>query len=82
MHHIIAWSGGKDSTATIILFHEHYDEIVHMGDTVTILFAEVMYDNHRNISGHNPEIIKFIYEKARIFRSWGFNVEIIRAEIE
>ncbi len=50
------------------------------GDKVTILFAEVMFDKKHNISGHNPDIINFIYEKKKIFESWGYNVEILHAE--
>ena len=50
------------------------------GDKVTILFAEVMYDLKRNISGHNPDIIDFIYEKKQIFESWGYNVQILRSK--
>lgn len=81
-NHVISWSGGKDSTATILLFHKYEDELLKPGDTVTILFAEVMFDLKRNISGHNPDIIKFIYEKKKVFESWGYNVEILRAETD
>ena len=80
MRHIISWSGGKDSTATVILFHEHEPELTQNGDEVIILFAEVMFDKQKQISGHNPKIIKFIYEKKKIFESWGYTVEILRAE--
>ena len=79
-NHVISWSGGKDSTATVILFHEHEEELLKPGDKVTILFAEVMYDLKRNISGHNPDIIDFIYEKKKVFESWGYNVEILRSK--
>jgi hypothetical protein len=81
-NHVISWSGGKDSTATVILFHEHENELLKQGDTVTILFAEVMFDLKRNISGHNPQIIKFIYEKKQIFESWGYTVQILRADTD
>lgn len=81
-NHVISWSGGKDSTATVLLFHEHEKELMKPGDTVTILFAEVMFDLKRNISGHNPQIIKFIYDKKKIFESWGYNVQILRAETD
>ena len=80
VNHVISWSGGKDSTATVILFHEHEKELMNPGDKVTILFAEVMYDLKRNISGHNPDIIKFIYEKKKVFESWGYEVKILRAK--
>lgn len=80
VNHVISWSGGKDSTATIILFHEHYQELVKYGDTVTIIFVEVMYDLERNISGHTPEMVRFIYSTAEKFRSWGFEVNILRSD--
>ena len=80
MNHIISWSGGKDSTATIILFKEHENELLKPGDHVIICFTEVMFDLKNNISGHNPAIIKFMYETADIFRSWGYEVRFLRAE--
>ena len=80
MIHIICWSGGKDSTSTVILFHEHEKELLKEGDEVIILFSEVMFDNKKNISGYNPDIIHFIYEKKEIFESWGYKVFILRSE--
>ena len=81
MLHVISWSGGKDSTASVILLHEHYWEIVKKGDKVLILFSEVMFDLKNNISGHNPDIIKFIKETAiPVFKSWGFDVEILHSD--
>lgn len=75
MHYSVAWSGGKDSTASIILAHEHNEPID------TIVFVEVMYDIKRNISGENPEHIKFIREVAKpLFESWGYPVHILRAD--
>jgi 3'-phosphoadenosine 5'-phosphosulfate sulfotransferase (PAPS reductase)/FAD synthetase len=79
MNHVISWSGGKDSTATIILFHEHEKELMNPGDQVYICFAEVMFDAKNNVSGHNPDIIQFMHQKADIFRSWGYNVEFLHA---
>lgn len=81
-NHVISWSGGKDSTATIILFHEHEAELLTPGDSVTIMFAEVMFDLKHNISGINPDSIAFVYEKKKIFESWGYKVEIVRAETD
>jgi len=78
--HVISWSGGKDSTATIILFHEHEDELLSEGEDVIILYCEVMFDAKNGISGTNPEIRRFIYSKKKIFESWGYTVEIIRAD--
>ena len=69
--HIYSWSGGKDSTASIILAHENNEPID------IILFSEVMFDEY--ISGELPEHIDFIKNKAiPIFNTWGYKVEILR----
>ena len=49
MKYIASWSGGKDSTASIILAHEHNEPLD------LIIFSEVMFDE--NISGELPEHI-------------------------
>lgn len=56
MKYIASWSGGKDSTASIILAHEHNEPLD------LIIFSEVMFDE--NISGELPEHIDFIKNKA------------------
>lgn len=77
MKYIASWSGGKDSTASIILAHENNEQID------SIVFVEVMYDLKRNISGENPEHIKFIKEVAKpLFELWGYPVHILRAETD
>ena len=50
--YIASWSGGKDSTATIILAHIHHEPLDE------IIFSEVMFDE--KISGEIPEHIDFI----------------------
>lgn len=80
MLHVISWSGGKDSTASVILFKEHQKELMQPGDKVVLLFSEVMFDLRNNISGHNPDVIKFIYEAKTVFETWGFEVNILHAE--
>lgn len=73
MKYIASWSGGKDSTASIILAHEH-DEPLDL-----IIFSEVMFD--QSISGELPEHIDFIKNKAiPVFESWGYEVNVLRAE--
>lgn len=75
MKYIASWSGGKDSTASIIIAHENNEPLD------SIVFVEVMYDIKRNISGENPEHIKFIREAAKpLFESWGYPVHILRAD--
>lgn len=74
MHYSVSWSGGKDSTASIILAHENNEPID------SIVFSEVMYDLKKDISGENPRHIKFIKEVAKpLFESWGYKVDILRA---
>lgn len=73
MKRFICWSGGKDSTATIILAHL-------MGIKIDgILYAQVMFDE--DTPGENPEHISFIMDVAiPTFRSWGHEVYILRSE--
>lgn len=73
MKYIASWSGGKDSTASIILAHEHNEPLN------LIIFSEVMFDE--NISGELPEHIDFIKNKAiPVFEEWGYKVKILHSE--
>lgn len=75
MKYYVSWSGGKDSTATIILAHLHNIPING------IIFSEVMFDKSRGISGELPEHIDFVKNKAiPIFEEWGYPVMILRAQ--
>lgn len=74
MKYIASWSGGKDSTASIILAHEHNEPLD------LIIFSEVMFDE--NISGELPEHIDFIKNKCvPLFKSWGYEVKILHANL-
>lgn len=74
MKYIASQSGGKDSTASIILAHEHNEPLD------LIIFSEVMFDE--NISGELPEHIDFIKNKAiPVFEGWGYEVKILRAKL-
>lgn len=74
MKYIASWSGGKDSTATIILAHERHEPLD------LIIFSEVMFD--KNISGELPEHIDFIKNKAiPVFKSLGYEVKILHAKL-
>ena len=71
--HILSWSGGKDSTASIILAHLNNEPID------LIVFSEVMFDE--NISGELPEHIEFIKNKCiPLFEDWGYEVKILHAD--
>ena len=73
MKYIASWSGGKDSTASIILAHEHKEPLD------LIIFSEVMFDE--NISGELPEHIDFIKNKAiPTFKSWGYETKILHSD--
>jgi len=77
LKYICCWSGGKDSTASIILAHEHNIPLD------LILFSEVMYDNRRGISGENPLHMDFIrYVAKPMFESWGYEVVILRGKTD
>lgn len=74
MKYIASWSGGKDSTASIILAHEHNEPLD------LIIFSEVMFDE--NISGELPEHIDFIKNKCiPLFESWGYETKILHSEL-
>lgn len=73
MKYIASWSGGKDSTASIVLAHEHNEPLD------LIIFSEVMFNE--NISGELPEHIDFIKNKCiPLFESWGYEVKILHAD--
>ena len=72
--YIASFSGGKDSTATIILAHERGDPLD------LIIFSEVMFDE--NISGEHPEHIDFVKNKCiPLFASWGYETKILHAKM-
>lgn len=77
MKYVCCWSGGKDSTASIILAHEHGEPLD------LILSSEVMYDKARGISGENPAHMQFMREVAKpLFEKWGYQVEIVRGNTD
>ena len=69
---VICWSGGKDSTATVILAKEnniHIDKII---------MSEVMFDKSKGISNEDEEHMNFVRNKAMPrFQEWGYDVEIL-----
>lgn len=69
---IVSWSGGKDSTATVILAHEHgipIDEIV---------MAVLWFDKERGIPAILPPHWEFITKVAKPkFEEWGYKVTFV-----
>ena len=71
----MSYSGGKDSTASVILAHEYGEPLD------VIVFCEVMYDIKRNISGENPAHINFIMNVAKpLFEEWGYEFVVLRSD--
>lgn len=68
---IVSWSGGKDSTATIILMHEHNIPIKK------IVYVRMMFDE--TTPATLPIMNNFIEIGAAKFREWGYNVELVKS---
>lgn len=70
--YVASWSGGKDSTASIILAHEKGEPLD------LIIFSEVMFDE--NISGELPEHMDFVYKCIERFKEWGYETKILHSD--
>lgn len=65
----VSWSGGKDSTATIILMHEYGVPIE------SITYVRMMYDE--TLPATLPLMTDFVNNAKKIFESWGYKVNIV-----
>ena len=75
MERYLMWSGGKDSTASLILCYENG---IHLDG---IIFSEVMFDHSRNISAENPKFIKWVYDVAiPKIKEMGYDVIVARSD--
>lgn len=75
--HIASCSFGKDSIATILLALENNEPLDR------VVFAEVMFDISRGISGEIPEHIEWIYSTAiPKLEQMGVKVDIVRADTD
>lgn len=73
--YIASCSFGKDSIATILLALEHNEPLDRC------VFAEVMFDTERNISGEIPEHIEWIYSTAiPKLEAMGVKVDVVRTK--
>ena len=71
--YIASCSFGKDSIATILLALENNDPLDR------VVFAEVMFDHERGISGEIPEHIKWVYDIAiPNLKSMGIKVDVVK----
>ncbi len=75
MKHIASLSFGKDSIATVLLALEHGEPLDGA------VFAEVMFDSERGISGEIPEHIEWIYSTAiPKLAELGCKVDVVRSQ--
>lgn len=73
--HIASCSFGKDSIATILLALENNEPLDR------VVFAEVMFDHSKGISGEIPEHIDWIYNTAiPKLEGMGVNVDVVRSD--
>lgn len=71
--HIASCSFGKDSIATILLALENNEPLDR------VVFAEVMFDHEKGISGEIPEHIEWIYNTAiPKLEGMGVKVDVVR----
>lgn len=70
---IASCSFGKDSIATILLALENGEPLDR------VVFAEVMFDHSRGISGEIPEHIEWVYSTAiPKLEAMGVKVDVVR----
>lgn len=62
----VSWSGGKDSTATILLMRENNIPIKR------IVYVRMMWDD--NIPATLPIMTNFVDKTIELFKQWGLNV--------
>lgn len=73
--HIASCSFGKDSIATLLLALEHNEPLDR------VVFAEVMFDHERGISGEIPEHIEWIYSTAiPKLEAMGVKVDVVKGK--
>jgi hypothetical protein len=72
--HIASCSFGKDSIATILLALENNEPLDR------VVFAEVVYDHARGISGEIPEHISWVYSVAiPKLKAMGVKVDVVKS---
>lgn len=67
---VVSWSGGKDSTATIILCHKYGIPIKK------IIYVRMMYNEE--LPATLPVMVEFVDRAKEVFESWGYPVEIVK----
>ena len=68
----VSWSGGKDSTATIILMHENNIPIEK------IVYVRMMFDE--NLPATLPVMTDFVDKTIERLKAWGYEVEVVKSQ--
>lgn len=71
---VLCWSGGKDSTACVILDHL-YENSINL-----ILISLNYFDKQKEIFADHPQHIDFVLKAKKIFEDWGYKVEIVSSD--
>ncbi len=73
--YIISWSGGKDSTASIVLARKHQIPIAE------IIMSLIWFNKDKKIYAEYPEVVEWVLNYAKpLFESWGYKVKILESE--
>lgn len=67
----ISWSGGKDSTATVILCHEYGIPVKE------IIYVRMMYNDE--FPATLPVMTDFVDNAVKVFESWGYKVRVVKS---
>lgn len=67
----VSWSGGKDSTATIILMRENNVPIEE------IVYVRMMYDE--TLPATLPIMTNFVDNAIKTFEEWGYKVRVVKS---
>lgn len=68
----VSWSGGKDSTATLILMHEHGVPVRQ------VTYVRMMYDDV--LPATLPVMTDFVDRSIETIRSWGYEVVVVKSK--
>lgn len=74
-YRVVLWSGGKDSTATLILAHEK-------GEPIDLVLMSLMwFDKKRGIPAENKKHLAWVMNYAKpLIESWGYKVKFVSSD--
>lgn len=78
----LSWSGGKDSTASIILSYIKGEPIDYILIAEPMFSLDSLHPELGDISAELPSHTAFVHYAKGIFEDWGFDVRILRSETD